>query len=211
MQEATRLPRTYIDAKELISSTLESGKVIAFSKYRQIHSSTCTVKNFYISEPFDGQEEGYANFDLTLNYEVHKIVNNSEFRTIEKTKIFRVLSPIGDSKWNNQNIIIKVWNGNYPSTVAVDTETGEVYFMYIYFNRIEFVYFGFMTDEELETFSFEINDREPFQIFINHNTMFQVLSDLEGVNALQRGVTVTFNCGSPITIYNQDKKVDVRY
>lgn len=201
--QSNRLPGTYSDAKELINSVLERGSSVVFSKYRHEYSNACLVKHYYIEPPAEGLDNGQPNLDLRIDYVENKIVEGV-CKPLERHKRLRVLSSTGDTHWDNKNIVLKVWNGDYPTTVAVDVESGHVYLVYLYFNQFRLEYFGSMDDEQLETFLYTVNDREPFSIFINPNTMFQYIAESEGTNALKRGVTITFNCSTPVVIYNRE-------
>src|SRR5690606_39242076 len=110
-----------------------------------------------------------------------------------------VLSSSGDTRWTYR-ARNKIWDGEYPSTVAIDTETGDVMFFNLKPNRIELVFFGVLEGTAFDTVMSELHDREPFKIALDPDAMFNYIDESEGINHLKSNVLVIFNCGIPITV-----------
>jgi hypothetical protein len=210
-----RFPNTYQDAREVIENILsnDSSKV-AIRTYGMFLSSPCDVAFYHIEESED--LEGYANLNLILTYKVSMLVpTKSYYSTVEKTRNLKVLSAIGDNLWTYR-MIDKVWEGDYPSTVAVDTDTGDVFFFSIKLNRLELIEFGQFSSSEFEAFKLEVHDREPFRIILDSDAMFDYIDGAEGIRYLKRNVAIQFNCGIPIvvrakrpnTAFHEDKDSD---
>lgn len=197
--ESLRLPNTYIDARDMIKDALESAGKLSIRRYMALFSSLCDVTHFHIEEIHD--EEAYANLDLVLTYKQPQLEAKDNYSFVEKTKNLRVLCNHGDNLWNYQ-LINKVWDGDYPSTVAVDVETKEVFLFSVKLNRIELIEFGELTNSEFETFCNELHERDPFRVLISPEAMYDYLSESEGINHLKRNIYVEFNCGLPLRVFN---------
>lgn len=197
---SVRLPDIFLDAKRMIEDTLKSSEKLSLKKYGSMFSNLADVVHFHIEEIED--EESYANLDLIITYKLRVISPNNQFKTIEKTRNLKVLNPKGDNRWTFR-MINKIWDGDYPSSVAVDMETGEVFLFSIKANRIELTEFGKFNELEFETFLHELNDREPFRIRIDEDAMFDYIDGAEGINHLQKNIYIEFNCGMPIRVYNK--------
>jgi hypothetical protein len=193
-----RVPETFIDAKGMIEDSLNEGMKLSVKSYGSMFSNLADILHFHIE---DADHEGYANIDLFITYKLRVMGNNDLFETVEKTRNLRVLNSLGDTKWTYR-MINKIWDGDYPSTIAVDMETGEVFFFNVRVNRIVLEKFGKMAELQFETFIQEINDREPFRIRISDDAMFDFIDGSEGINHLQRNIYVEFNCGLPIRVSN---------
>jgi hypothetical protein len=198
-----RLPDTFVDAKRMIEDSLENKK-LSLKTYGAMFSNLADVTLYHIAEVED--EEGYANLDLLITYKYRTMGLSGGFEVIEKTKKLKVLNSIGDSQWTFR-MITKVWDGDYPSTVAVDMETGEVFLFSLKMNRIELTEFGKLTETQFEVFKYELNDREPFRIRLNADAMFEFIDGAEGLNHLQKSVFVEFSCGMPIVVENKRTSV----
>lgn len=207
LEQGVKLPEIYIDAKNLIEGVLSESSKLSLRSYRgtySMFSNLCDIVHYHIEEVED--EESYANLDMTLTYKVRVMTPENKFDVIEKVRNLRVLSTLGDNLWTYR-MINKVWEGDYPSTVAVDMETGEVFFFSIKLNRLELIEFGKFTETEFETFRYELNDREPFSIKIDEKAMFDYIDEAEGVKHLQRNIVVEFNCGLPIKVKENKEEI----
>lgn len=196
-----KLPNIHMDAKSMIADSLRESGRLSLKKYGSLFSNQCEISHFHIEEVED--EEGYANLDLVLVYKSRQLSPNNTFDEVERARKFRVLNSQGDIGWTYrmQNL---VWEGEYPSTVAVDIESGEVFLFSITSNnRAELVEFGLLEPSEFETLRLELNDREPFKIKIAEDAMFRYIDGAEGVNHLKQNIQIEFNCGLPIRVTNK--------
>lgn len=192
-----RIPETFIDAKSMIESVLIEGMKLSVKNYGSMFSNLSDIVHYKIDEAED--EEGYANVDLFITYRMRVMGVSNQFESVDKTRNLRVLNSLGDNKWTYR-MINKIWDGDYPSTVAVDMETGEVFFFNIRVNRIELAKFGKMSETQFEVFLEEINDREPFKIKIAEEAMFDYIDGAEGINHLKRNIYIELSCGLPIRV-----------
>lgn len=191
-----RYPDVFVDAKELIKSCLESRK-LSVKTYGSMFSRQCDVLHYHIGDKDD--EESYSNLRMVITYKMPYMDENERFTFLEKTRNLLVLSSSGDTRWTYR-ARNKIWDGEYPSTVAIDTETGDVMFFNLKPNRIELVFFGVLEGTAFDTVMSELHDREPFKIALDPDAMFNYIDESEGINHLKSNVLVIFNCGIPITV-----------
>jgi hypothetical protein len=192
-----RLPETFGDAKGMIEGSFDANHKLRLKRYGAMFSNLCDVSHYHIEESDD--DEGYANLDLTVTYKMRLISVEEKFDLVEKTRKLRVLNTAGDNQWTYR-MIRMVWEGDYPSSVAVDVETGEVFLFSVKVNCIELIEFGVLDAKEHDTFMHELSDREPFKIKIDSDSMFEYIDGAEGVSHLQKNVVVEFDCGMPIEV-----------
>lgn len=191
-----RYSPVFVDSKDLISSVLNKSKQVSIRKYGSLFSNLCEVRDWNIEE---GDDVGASNITLTLTYMQSVLTADSQFNLVTKTRKLKVLSVKNDNEWSYQ-MVDKIWDGEYPSTVAVDLVTGEVLLFNIGTNRIELVDFGVMEDTQFEAFILEVNDQEPYRIRLNPDAMFDYISGAEGYRHLKENVEIEFNCGIPVTV-----------
>jgi hypothetical protein len=197
---SVQLPNTFIDAKNMIVDALSANNKLSLKNYGGMFANLCEVSHFHIEEVED--EEGYANLDLTVVFKMPIMGSDSQFTLVEKTKKLKVLNNAGDNSWTF-NMVNLFWDGDYPSSVAVDMETGEVFLFNIRLNRLELVEFGVLDESMFESFIHDVNDREPFKIYLDEKAMFEFIDGTEGRKHLQKNIYVEFNCGIPIRVYNK--------
>lgn len=199
---AVRLPDSYIDARQSIEESLKASSRLSFKTFGSLFSILCDVLHHHIEEVED--PESYSNLQLTLTYRMNIFTETGTPSLIEKTRKLRVLTAIGDTAWTYR-MIDRLWEGDYPSTVAVDLETGDIFFFNIKLNRLELIEFSRFTEQEFDTFLLEVHDREPFKICLDPNAMFDFIDGAEGINHLKRGIQVEFNCALPIRVSARHK------
>lgn len=195
-----RLPEVFIDAKQMIEDVLEADMKVSIRRYGALYSNLGDVVHYHIEDKED--EEDYATFDMVLTYKLRELSKNDEFIEVEKTQNLRVLNSNADSMWT-YSMINKIWDGDYPSTVVLDTDTGVVYLLTLRTAGIELAYFGKLDDIQFETVKYDLNDREPYKIKIDEDAMFDYIDGAEGVNHLKRNIYVELNAGMPIRVYNR--------
>lgn len=205
---AINMPSIFSDAKQMLEDNLSTYRRLVVKKYNDIFANSCDVIHFHITEVED--EEGYSNLDIFLNYNERVIIESNgieRFEKVERCKQLRILCNLGDNFWTYRTIN-KIWNGDYPSTVAVDTDTKEVFFVHVRTSCIELVKFGIFSNSEFEAFLADIIEREPFRIKIDEDAMFRYIDGATGIDDLVNNVYIQFNCGTPIRINNEGVKHD---
>lgn len=199
---ANRLPFYTIDSCEVLKNVLKEGVILTEKQYRSPITQSCTLKSCNLEA--NEVEDAFTNILLTLDY-VKNANKLGRFTPVDVSLKLKVLCGLGDREWGYRSKI-KVWDGDYPSTVGIDINTGNVYLIYVRENRIDLVEFGEMNDKELEAFEDSFNDREPFEIGLDANTLFAYLDGEEGYNYLKDNVYIDFKCCSTIRVYSKFKK-----
>lgn len=194
-----KLPNTYCDAADILRDSLEGHSRITVARYGSGVQSWGTLKHWHIEEVDSDQQEGPANINLSLTYLENVVSASEQFIEAERTQSLRILCNHGDTGWsiNMQN---RVFNGDYPSTVAVNLESGEVFFINIRPSGFELCTFGMMDAQELETFKQECVLRDPFSIRVTEDALFKVIDGAEGTNYLKGNLYIKFNCCVPIIV-----------
>lgn len=197
LNSAVRYPDVFIDAKSLIEGVVDASPLLSLRTDGVMFANLCDILYLHIEDAED--VEGYSNLTLVVTYKQNVFMETSNFTAVEKTRKLKVLTSIGDTSWTYR-MIDKVWEGDYPSTVAVDVTTGEVFFLSIKVNRLELIEFGLLSNLELDTFNLEVHDREPYRITIDSSAMFDYIDGAEGINSLRRNIVVEFNCAVPLRV-----------
>jgi len=189
-----RLPETYIDAKRAIEESLEGNKLI-IGKYGSLLANLCDVIHYHVQDVEN--KEGLGNLTLLLTYKVRIINKYNKFEEVKKSQTLKVLTTKGDKIWP-YSIVIKVWEGNYPSGVAVNEETGQIYLLNLRMSGLELVSFSTFTEEELAAFKEDLNEIAPYRITLNEDAMFDYIAGLEGNRHLKETLSIEFDCGVKI-------------
>lgn len=189
-----RLPETYIDAKQAIEESLEGNKLI-IGKYGSLLANLCDVIHYHVQDVEN--KEGLGNLTLLLTYKVRIINKYNKFEEVKKSQTLKVLTTKGDKIWP-YSIVIKVWEGNYPSGVAVNEETGQIYLLNLRMSGLELVSFSTFTEEELAAFKEDLNEVAPYRITLNEDAMFDYIAGLEGNRHLKETLSIEFDCGVKI-------------
>lgn len=204
---ALKLTSNYIDAKNRLEEALEHSTIITKKEYGVLFSTVCELVDYSI-EPIAGDlDDSPANLKLTIAFNENLIVDD-KLKKISRNLVLHVLSNKGDTVWTHA-MITKVWDGNYPSAVAVDPDTGEVYLINIMLSGLELVMFGEFDKYGIEAFNADINDTEPYRIGIDEDAMFRVLDGAEGNNYLKYNIYVEFNTIVKIRVYPRNRKLGV--
>lgn len=197
-----RLPNSFEDAKNLIKKVIEKKNSLSIRDFKSEFPSLADITHFYLEEPQSPSTQGYANLDLVLQYNQLMLQPDSGLKTVERTKKLRLLSSEGDNQWTFRMKNL-VWEGVYPTCVAIDLETAEVILVFLHSDELELVHFSYLDEVEFETFQFDVNDREPYSIRINEQAMFDYIDGKEGIKTLYEGIKIRFQCSIPITVHYQ--------
>lgn len=190
-----RLPEIYLDAKQAIEDSLEGSNKLVIGKYGSLLANLCDVTHFHIQDVKN--KEGLGNLTLLLTYKERVINKYNKFEEVKKSQTLKVLTTKGDKIWP-YSMVIKVWEGNYPSGVAVNEETGQIYFLNLRMSGLELVSFAKFTKEELEAFKEELNEVAPYRIMLDETAMFDYIAELEGNRHLKDTLSIVFDCGVKI-------------
>lgn len=196
-----RLPEIYCDAKQSIEDCLE-GRRLILSKYNSSMQNLCEVTHYNIKEEED--EEKIGDIELLISYKERIITKYDSFETLNKTQTLRILNTKGDAVWPYL-MVTKVWNGEYPSCVAINEETGVVYLVYLRLNALSLVEFALLKDNEKEAIKESLNEVMPYRIRLDEDAMFNVLAEIEGNRFLHEKVYIEFDCGLKFRVYNDRK------
>ena len=198
-----RLPEIFCDAKQAIEDCLENNKLI-LSKYNSTMMNMCEVTHFHIEEKGN---EYIGNMKLLITYKERIITKYDKFETLNKTQVLTILTTKGDPIWP-YIMTVKVWNGEYPSAVAINEETGVVYLLYLRMGSLGLTEFALLQDNQLECIKESLNEVSPYRIKLDENSMFKVLGEIEGNKCLYETLFIEFDCGVKFRVYG-DKKLSV--
>ena len=186
-----RLPEMFCDAKQSIEESLCKNHLI-LSKYNSSLVNMCEVTTFKITDELEPEKVGTLHLNLT--YKERIITKYDKFETRFMSQDLMVLSTKGDPIWPYL-MVTKVWDGDYPSTVAVNSETGVVYFVYLLQGAMKLVEFAQLKENQLEAVRESLNDLVPYRIKLDEDAMFKVLGEVEGTKCLHDTLYIEFNCG----------------
>lgn len=197
-----RLPEIFCDAKQAIEDSLENRKLI-LSKYNSSLVNMCEVTHYHIDDVEDVEATG--SLTLTLRYKERIITKYDKFETLNKTQVLTVLNTKGDPIWPYL-MTTKVWNGEYPSAVAINEETGVVYLLYLRMGSLGLTEFALLKENQLECIKESLNEVAPYKIKLDEDAMFKVLGEIEGTRCLHETLFIEFDCGVKFRVYS-----DVHY
>lgn len=195
-----RLPDVHCDAKQMIEEVLDS-KQLTVRLYGSLSANPCDVTHFHIEDVDNPESE--ANLNLTLTYKERVISKTDRFEVVEKTQNLKVLNNHTDDLWSF-NMVNKIWDGDYPSSVAINIETGVVYLFNLRVSGLELTEFGKLTEKEFEAFKEDWNERAPFKIKLDEGAMFKFIDGAEGYNHLRRNIFIEFDCIVKLRVYPRE-------
>lgn len=187
------------DVQETLSDTLNSRKSIGFSSFSSPIVNQATVITYGI-KPLDTEDSDRANFVLSIEYDLYYLTTHSESLDSKRQVLnLLVLNPEGDTKWT-LNMRNRVWDGRYPSSVAIDTATGAVYLLFVESSYIELRAFGEVSLSDLEIFKSSMNARSPFSIQVDADALFKVVDGSEGTKFLLANLFISLFCSKTVNI-----------
>lgn len=200
---AIRLPEIFCDAKQMLEDNLATYRRLIIKRYGSLFASAGDVIHFHIDDVEDDQ--GYSNLDMSISYK-ERVLIEDRFETIERHHQLRLLSPVGDDQWT-YTMINRVWEGDYPSTVAVDTDTRQVFLVSIQMSSVELIEFGMLTEQEFDAFITDCEDRNAYRIKLDESAMFKVIDGSEGMNHLRQTMVIELNCGVVIRVQSGKENI----
>lgn len=196
-----RIPEMFLDAKEVLERSLSEHKLI-LSRYNSSLENMCQVTHYYIKE--ESNTEHIGSLELLISYREHIITKYDKFETLNKTQTLTILTSKGDPIWPHI-MISKVWNGCYPSALAINKETGVVYFIFLEEKRLRLMEFAMLKENQLECVEESLNEMSPYRIRLDEDAMFSVLGEQEGYRKLYETLFVEFDCGVKFRVYSENK------
>ena len=200
---AIRLPEIFCDAKQMLEDNLATYRRLIIKRYGSLFASAGDVIHFHIDDVEDDQ--GYSNLDMSISYK-ERVLIEDRFETIERHHQLRLLSPVGDDQWT-YTMINRVWEGDCPSTVAVDTDTRQVFLVAIQMSSVELIEFGMLTEQEFDAFITDCEDRNAYRIKLDESAMFKVIDGSEGMNHLRQTMVIELNCGVVIRVQSGKENI----
>lgn len=198
---AERLPFYNLDACMVLKNVLDTNSLIIEKRYRDDMKHGCILKGYEMN----ANEEDDKHTSILLKLEYIKNVNKiGKISPVDVVLNLKILCGLGDRAWGYRSKI-KVWDGDYPSTVGVDVKSGKVYLLFVRQDVLEVVEFGQIEEKELDMFLDSLNDREPYKIGLEEDTLFDYLDGNEGYNYLKNHVYIQFNCCSKLKVYSRLK------
>jgi len=199
-----RLSDVYFEARRDIEEALESCNIISLKTYGSLKSIPCEIKHIHIEGVAD--VDSFANIDIIVTYKENVINKENKFESVTRVKNIKVLSSGYDTMWS-YNMIHKIWSGDYPSSVAIDKETGVLFFFNVRPSGVELIEFGVLDSSQMDAFFDSWNDREPFRIMLDEKAMFNYIDGSEGYRNLRENVYVELNCIVKLRVYWSRKGV----
>jgi hypothetical protein len=192
-----RLPEMYIDAKELLVTKLKEDRPIIKGQYDLMLVVPCELEKFEIEEK---EDDSFGTIKLKMVYKESGINKYEEFKMTKKEQELHLLSPNNDIIYNH-NLIVKLWNGEYPSTVALDFKEEKVYLVYLGRN-FKIIEFANLSKDKVSILEEDLFEAKPYKIKLDEKSMFDFISEEEGFNNLRKNIYIQFDCGMKIKIYN---------
>lgn len=197
-----RLDNSFERAEMLVRRSLSNtsngaNNCIAFGAFNSRLDNYCSLKNYEVCN-LGRDPDDDANLTLSLRYSITEPDELGVLVHCDKERTINLLSTVGDIYWT-PNMILKVFDGEYPSTVGYDTASGEVFLVYIMSSGMVFRYFATLSPEHLSAFE-DLNRTKPYKIDIEPRAMFRVLDGAEGTNHLKQNLFIEFDCIHPVIL-----------
>lgn len=194
---ALHLGTRFIDAKSQIEGAVNLKKLLEFGIYGENLIRSYAIELVSIDTD-DMAEDSFSNFHILIE------ANEVEIFVNEKNKLhldlYFLCSSSAYFNWTSA-LILKVWGNDFPSTVAIDKETKQIYFVYLRETSIKLELFGVLTDEQYQTVSDSLVESKPFEIGIGHDAMYAYIDGSEGFNHLRENIFVEFKCGIDFKVF----------
>lgn len=188
-------PKAKIDAVELIQEVLDSG-IVVMKNYGDGVLNYGEILDYAVEEANDSDTD-FSTMEVTINYMKRNLGDNPTNKQLR----LQMLSSIGDRHWTSQMVML-LFKGLQPSTVAIDKDTGDIYLVYLKTESVgkyEFTleYFAKMEVDILEDFFEELDVEKPYTIGIQEDNMIDFIDKSEGLRGLRKGLKITFHGGIP--------------
>jgi len=137
----------------------------------------------------------YANFKCKIVIQETQVDIDGELfpedpLIIEKN--FYFLNSYGDFLWSD-SLKKKVWKGNYPTTLAIDLDIGDIYYFYESYPSQNEPYFA-QTRENIEDKNIEeLYCKRPFSLHIDEEIMMAIIDGDEGYKSARENIEIKLN------------------
>lgn len=194
------LENYYEDAKETLSKVLAPNSVLGITSFNSDLANQLVIISCAIDKWGEGENDR-ANMTLTLSC-VGYDLNEQGSVGAKKTHTLRlvVLCSEGDDRWT-YNMKNSVWRGYYPSAVAIDEDSCEVYLLFNSNWGVELKHFNSVPENFLKDFMYTRDESKPYYIYIDSRAMFDVLDGAEGYNHLLRNLYIQFQGTAPYRLH----------
>lgn len=178
------------DAKASLETAFGVNQSIAFSSFNSPFLSNCVINGVTV-EHFGSEDSDRANMRVFLQFQEYDFESDGTPKQLVKIMNLLVLNSEADIKWTKR-MRTNVWNDRYPTTVAIDMDTAEVYLLFIESYGVELRHFAKLKPDDLEALLLTLDENAPFYIFIDSGAMFDVLDGAEGYSHLLNNLFIVF-------------------
>lgn len=181
----------YEDAAEELRLAIENSHLLTVSSDSPLANQM--VIEMYDMKHFGSEDNDKSNIELYLQFREYTLTDTENQPLEPKLRCLNLLllNPSADTKWT-LNMITRVWKNQYPDHVAIDESTGEVYLLFISKWGIELKHFARLNPVELQSVLENIDENNPYYIYILATAMFDVLDGSEGNNHLRKNLYISF-------------------
>lgn len=172
----------YEDAVRTLESVFRVNNTFCISSFHSPLFNQGIVESCKVT-PLASEDSDRSNVLLSVRFKEYIQDDKGAFTYTSSTREFIIFNPEGDTRWTRR-MKLSVWDNNYPDTVAIDRESGDVYVLYLGTESAEFKHFSSIPVDELNTVLMALDYNAPFYIFIDDKAMFSVLDGGEGFNHL---------------------------
>lgn len=198
--EIAMLENYYEDAKETLAKALAPNSVLSITSFNSDLANQLVITSCSIDK-WGGVENDRANMELVLNCVGYDFRSEDGVGTrVNHTLRFVVLCSEGDNRWT-YNMKNSVWRGYYPSAIAIDEDSGEVYLLFNSNWGVELKHFNSVPTTFLKEFMYTRDENAPYYIYIDSRAMFDVLDGAEGYNHLLRNLYIQFQGTAPYRLH----------
>ena len=188
----------YMDAVSVLNAAFSVNNMFSISSFHTPLFNQGIVESCLI-EPLSTEDSDRANLKMSLQFKEYVQDETGGFVQASRTINFVILNPEGDRHWTRR-MKLYVWDGNYPDTVAIDRDTGEVYLLYLGTDTAEFKHYSELGLDKLEAALSSLNYNAPYYIFISDKAMFEYIDGGEGYNHLLRNTYIMLDGSDKVRI-----------
>lgn len=200
---------TMQEAKSQIADYMKK-RSIQFSVYGSVIDvrKNCRVNSYKIvpAETDTSYEVCWANLKVSINYTTPSLDIVGKAVAVTEDINLYFLCPRGDVNIPD-SVIEKIWKGGKkPDTVAVDSDNGDVYNVYLNDNGILFEYFGSMEIIYRDLISDNLNCEKPYEFGIKKKALYDFIVGDEGWNNIRDNIYIQFNNANGIRVCKSEGK-----
>ena len=159
------LSNYYEDAKASLESAFCVNQSVAFSSFNSPLLNNCIISGVTI-EHFGSEDSDRANMKVFLQFQEYDFEDDGEPKKQVKIMNLLILNSEADTKWTKR-MRTNVWSDRYPTTVAIDTDTAEVFLLFLESWGVELKHFSRLKADELEALLLTLDENAPFYIYID--------------------------------------------